>query len=433
MALKPARKTVVVRGRIAQYRRRGHWGRYTPVIFARRFIRFWLAATLVLGAGAGVAAAKPAVVGLRIGVHAETTRVVLDLTDDLKYRVFTLPSPYRVVVDLPEVAWKVSVKRLSAGRGIVQRFRYGLFQPGTSRLVLDLKAPVRLRKVFMLRPTANFGYRLVLDLAAVSAKDFRREGEPTPLAAPKTTPAAVAKKTAPERSGPIVIAIDPGHGGVDPGTQGTSGVYEKWITLAAARELARQLEATGRYRVVLTRNRDVFVPLPQRVAIARKAGADLFISLHADSIANHKIRGASVYTLSENASDAETAALAAKENKADVIAGIDLSSQVYDAEVANILIDLAQRQAKNESAQFVKALVPELGKSARLLRKTHRYAGFRVLKAPDVPSVLIEMGYLSNPRDERMLRNPNTRAKLMAAIRRAIDRYFSARLAASRG
>jgi len=422
----------VVRKRIAQYRRRGHWGRYTPVIFARRFIRFWFAATLVLGTGAVAAAAKPAVVGLRIGVHAETTRVVLDLTDGLEYRVFTLPSPYRVVVDLPEVAWKVSAKRLSSGRGIVQRFRYGLFQPGTSRLVLDLKAPVRLRKVFMLRPTANFGYRLVLDLEAVSAKDYRREGEPTPLAAPKTTPSAGAKTT-PERNGPIVIAIDPGHGGVDPGTQGTSGVYEKWITLAAARELARQLKATGRYRVVLTRDRDVFVPLPQRVAIARKAGADLFISLHADSIANHKVRGASIYTLSENASDAETAALAAKENKADVIAGIDLSSQVYDAEVANILIDLAQRQAKNESGKFVEALVPELGKSVRLLRKTHRYAGFRVLKAPDVPSVLIEMGYLSNPRDERMLRTPKTRAKLMAAIRRAIDRYFAAKLAASQG
>ena len=238
--------------------------------------------------------------------------------------------------------------------------------------------------------------------------------------------------TKPERNGPVVVAIDPGHGGVDPGTRGRSGVYEKRITLAAARELARQLTATGRYRVVFTRDRDVFVPLPTRVAIARKAGASLFISLHADSIADRKVRGASVYTLSENASDAESAALAAKENKADVIAGIDLSSQVYDPEVANILIDLAQRQTNNDSGVFAETLVPELGTVERLLRKTHRNAGFRVLKAPDVPSVLIEMGYLSNPRDERMLRNPAMRAKLMGAVRRAIDRYFAAKLAASR-
>jgi len=399
---------------------------------ARRFIRICLATALVLvlGGWVGVAWAKPAIVGLRIGVRAETTRVVLDLTDDLKYRVFTLPSPYRVVIDLPEVAWKVPAARLPAGRGIVQRFRYGLFQPGTWRLVLDLTSPVRLSKVFMLRPTANFGYRLVLDLGTVTAEAFRREGNPTPLAsAPSAAPPPPAK---PKRNGPAVVAIDPGHGGVDPGTRSRSGVYEKRITLAAARELARQLAATGRYRVVLTRDRDVFVPLPTRVAIARKAGASLFISLHADSIANRKLRGASVYTLSENASDAESAALAAKENKADVIAGIDLSSQVYDPEVANILIDLAQRQTNNDSGKFAEVLVPELGRVGRLLRKTHRYAGFRVLKAPDVPSVLIEMGYLSNARDERLLLSPAMRAKLMSAVRRAVDRYFAAKLSASR-
>ncbi len=386
---------------------------------------------MLLGVWAGAAWAKPKVVGLRIGVRAETTRVVLDLTENLKYRVFTLPSPYRVVIDLPEVEWKVPSARLPAGHGLVQRFRYGLFQPGTWRLVLDLTSPVRLSKVFMLRPTANFGYRLVLDLGAVTAEAFRREGDPTPLAStpPGVAPPPPAK---PKPNGPIIVVVDPGHGGVDPGTKSRSGVYEKRITLAAARELARQLKATGRYRVVLTRDRDVFVPLPTRVAIARKAGASLFISLHADSIANHKLRGASVYTISENASDAESAALAAKENKADVIAGIDLSSQVYDPEVANILIDLAQRQTNNDSVELAKALVHELGRAGRLLRQPHRYAGFRVLKAPDVPSVLIEMGYLSNARDERLLLNPTTRAKLMSAVRRAVDRFFADKLAAAR-
>ncbi len=408
--------------------------RARPRARARRFIRACLATAVVLlllGGWGAAARAKPEIVGLRIGVRADTTRVVLDLTENLKYRVFTLPSPYRVVVDLPEVAWKVPAARLPAGRGIVQRFRYGLFQPGTWRLVLDLTSPVRLSKVFMLRPTANFGYRLVLDLGTVTAEAFKREGNPTPLASSSST-AAPPPPAKPKRNGPVVVAIDPGHGGVDPGTRSRSGVYEKRITLAAARELARQLAATGRYRVVLTRERDVFVPLPTRVAVARKAGASLFISLHADSIANRKLRGASVYTLSENASDAESAALAAKENKADVIAGIDLSSQVYDPEVANILIDLAQRQTNNDSGKFAEVLVPELGRVGRLLRKTHRYAGFRVLKAPDVPSVLIEMGYLSNARDERLLLSPAKRAKLMSAVRRAVDRYFAAKLAASR-
>jgi N-acetylmuramoyl-L-alanine amidase len=178
----------------------------------------------------------------------------------------------------------------------------------------------------------------------------------------------------------------------------------------------------GRQRVLLTRSRDVFIPLRRRVAIARAAGADLFVSIHADSTANHKVRGGGIYTLSENSSDEETAALAAKENRSDVIAGVNLSG--HDDEVASILIDLTQRETMNYSAHFASALVPELRQLIHMRRKPHRFAGFRVLKAPDVPSVLVELGYLSNRRDEKMLTSAKSRAAIATAIARAVNNYF---------
>ena len=219
-----------------------------------------------------------------------------------------------------------------------------------------------------------------------------------------------------------IIVLDPGHGGVDPGATGVSGIYEKYITYSMARELQQQLEKTGHYKVHLTRDRDVFIPLRDRTAIARQLNADLFISLHADVVSDADIRGLSVYTLSQNASDTEAQALADKENKSDLIAGIDLSHETAD--VTNILIDLAQRETMNRSAGFAGEIVEELGRETPLLTNTHRFAGFAVLKSPDVPAVLIEMGYLSNPIDEKNLRQPEYRAKLAHAISRAVDRYF---------
>jgi N-acetylmuramoyl-L-alanine amidase len=219
-----------------------------------------------------------------------------------------------------------------------------------------------------------------------------------------------------------VIVIDPGHGGVDPGATSVSGIYEKYITLAVARDLKDHMERTGRYHVYLTRDRDVFIRLRDRVAIARQDGADLFISLHADVVKDPEIRGLSVYTLSQNASSAEAQALADKENKADLIAGIDLSHE--SADVANILIDLAQRETMNRSAAFASGIVDELGRETDLLENSHRFAGFAVLKAPDVPAVLIEAGYLSNEVEERNLRQPEYRGKLARAITRAVDHFF---------
>ncbi len=219
-----------------------------------------------------------------------------------------------------------------------------------------------------------------------------------------------------------VIVLDPGHGGVDPGAIGVSGAYEKNITLAMAREVKAQLEKTGRYKVHLTRDRDVFIRLRDRIAIARQHGADLFVSLHADAVQNPQIRGLSVYTLSQNASDSEAQALAEKENKADLIAGIDLSHE--SADVANILIDLAQRETMNRSAVFAGGLVDEMGRSTPLLGNTHRFAGFAVLKAPDVPSVLVELGYLSHKDEERQLRQADYRQKLAKSVVRSVDAFF---------
>lgn len=222
-----------------------------------------------------------------------------------------------------------------------------------------------------------------------------------------------------------VVVLDPGHGGQDPGAIGVSGVQEKAITLALAQEVRRHLEATGRYRVHLTRDGDEFLPLRERVQKARRWKADLFLSLHADSIGSTQTRGASVYTLSDTASDAESAALAARENRADIIVGVDLSHESRD--VANILIDLAQRETLNRSAELAHLLVRELSQEVRMLPvRPHRFAGFAVLKAPDVPAALLELGYLSNAEDERLLRQTSHRRRVALGVQRAVDAFFAA-------
>jgi N-acetylmuramoyl-L-alanine amidase len=249
-------------------------------------------------------------------------------------------------------------------------------------------------------------------------------GSGVSLVAMTVSPALLppAKPPLPDDNRKPVIVLDAGHGGKDPGATGVNGTMEKDITLRMARELKRLLEASGRYKVVLTRNDDTLLPLRRRFDIARLAGADLFISLHADHNDNKRLRGASVYTLSENASDAEAAELAARENKEDLINGVDLSNQ--SAVVTSILIDLAQRETKNRSARFASLLTEEMADQTLVLRESHRFAGFAVLKAPDVPSVLIELGYLSNENDEAALRSARHRTRIGKAVEDAIDHYF---------
>ena len=377
---------------------------------------------LLLAAMQGApAAAGPAVTGARMGDYPAKTRFVLDLDAPVTFEIFALPDPYRVVIDLPEVDWRLAPVAEPPSR-LISGYRFGLFRPGRSRIVIDVTRPVAIAKSFLLGPTGRRGHRLVIDLKPVDRESFMAAlrkaepaAEPAPLQARVTPPRDHDQRK--------VIAIDPGHGGVDPGALGISGAREKEITLEVGRTLARALQATGRYRVVMTRDSDVFVQLRERIQIAQKAGAHLFISLHADSIRDRRVRGGSVYTLSEHASDKEAADLAAKENRADLIAGIDLSDQSQT--VARILIDLSQRMTMNESAVFAKGLIGELGDTTRLLRNTHRFAGFAVLKAPAIPSVLVEMGYLSNPTDERLLRHPRHQRKIADSVVKAIDRYFA--------
>lgn len=222
---------------------------------------------------------------------------------------------------------------------------------------------------------------------------------------------------------PPVIVLDPGHGGKDPGAIGVSGTYEKHVALAAAQELQRQLSAGGRYRVFLTRTRDVFIPLEQRVAIAQRQGAALFVSMHADALADHGLRGASVYTLGETASDQQTAALARRENAADRFGTQNFRDT--PPEVARILASLVRQETRQGSARMARRVVGELGRDLPLIPNPARHAGFVVLKAADIPSVLVEMGFMSNRDDEAALRKPAHRTRVAAALQRAIDGWFA--------
>lgn len=380
---------------------------------------------------------------LRAGVNGDRTRFVMDLTGPVKFSYFALVDPYRLVIDLPELGWQLPTRPLPKNVGLIKSLRYGLFKAGASRVVLDMAGPMQITAAFLIPPSGNRGHRLVVDMKPSDRASFmaklveprrargraqgRVQGRAQAPAPARETGRATPDLPIPNRKPGArgdrrVIVVDPGHGGVDPGAIGRSGVLEKDITLRTARTLKRRLERSGRYRVVLTRDRDVFIRLRDRIAVARRHDADLFISLHADSIRRAGIRGLSVYTLSEKASDKEAAELADKENKADLIAGIDLSAET--PEVTDILIDLAQRETMNDSVRFAAELVQELRRVTKLLRKTHRFAGFAVLKAPDIPSVLIEMGFLSNRQDERALRKESYRARIADSVAQSIDRYF---------
>ena len=235
-------------------------------------------------------------------------------------------------------------------------------------------------------------------------------------------PEAFAEQVAARRGKPHLIVLDPGHGGIDPGAIGYSGVYEKEIALATAHDVARRLQATRRYQVKMTRTDDEFIHLEDRVAFARAHGADLFLSIHADALPEAGVRGASVFTLSEKASDKEAAELAASENKADLIGGVDLSR--HEPVVSEILFDLARRQTNNLSIRLARNLVAELGREVRMLNNSHRSAGFVVLKAPDIPSALVELGCLSNRVEDGLLQQGPYQRKLAGSLVRSINDYF---------
>lgn len=373
-----------------------------------------------------------------MGTHPDKTRIVLDLDSQSDFRAFTLDNPYRLVVDLPEFSWNAGTTN-TLGTTDIQSVRQGRMQPGISRIVFDLKTATAIEAAFILPNQGQKPDRLVIDFKNVPENIFHQKkatifGKLNPDNAPKQriTPYKTASLTGiappPAPSAPRyltkpLIVIDPGHGGVDPGAIGANNLYEKHTVLKLAKELRKQLENSGQYRVLMTREKDVFIKLGDRVKFARDHEADLFISIHADSLERKNVRGASVYTLSEKASDKQTAMLAARENRADLIAGIDLS--VEDEQVANILVDLAMRDTMNQSKFFANTIVNTFKTGGiAILPTTHRYAGFAVLKAPDVPSILVEAGFMSNRQEAQMLNSDSYRTKIARSIKKGIDAYF---------
>jgi len=368
----------------------------------------------------------PVVTDVRLGGDESQTRFVMDLSRKIDLRAFTLADPYRVVLDIPQVVFQLAPKTGEAGRGLIKAFRFGLVMQGGSRMVFDLARPARIEKAFVVDAADGVPARLVLDLLPTDRESFLRK------TAAETSRADLPRaKGAEADSGdprPLVV-LDPGHGGIDTGTKGPGGVEEKDIVLDFAQRLRDRVQKAGKYRVLMTRTDDTFVPLADRVRIARDAGAALFVSIHADSLPHGEgdAQGASVYTLSETATDSEAARLAEKENRADVIAGVDLKSEPDD--VAGILLDLAERETKSLSIQFAHRLVGDMRSATRLHKTPLKSAGFRVLRAPDVPSVLVELGYVSNRQDLQSLLSDGWRNRTADSMAQAIDSYFAAHMA----
>lgn len=371
---------------------------------------------------AAPARAEPAA-AVAVELQAEgpgRTRIALTLSRPVEARAAVMERPDRLIVDLPDtvVSAPDSAKRRE---GLVAAMRYGLFAPGRSRLVVDLAAPALVSRIETARREADGATVLTIELTRADRDAFRKAAATPP---PERPELRGAEPPAGDRRPTIVI--DAGHGGVDPGAITATGLYEKDIVFAFAQRLAKRLTDGGRYRVVATRGEDVFVPLTERVRIARAQRADLFVSIHADSISSApQVRGATVYTGSERATDAESARLAERENRADAAAGLEPGAGPGD--VADILQELTLRETRGFSHRFAQRLLGELAPVVELSVKPQREAGFKVLLSPDVPSVLVELGYLSSKRDLDLLTSESWRDQVTGSMATAIDRFFAAR------
>jgi len=391
-----------------------------------------------------VASQLPVASGARLAGDDKQTRFVLDLDKSVTFHAFPLADPYRIVLDIPQVAFQLPSGTGNTGRGLIKAFRYGTVMPGGSRIVFDLTGPAKITNASVLDAANGQPPRFVLELEPLDRTGFVQA---LPLASrPDLRPALVEPKDAPisvatapakpeDAAAPSVpadrrpvIVIDPGHGGPDNGTQ-WDGASEKNLVLAFALSLRDRVEKSGRYRVVMTRNDDTFIPLDDRVKFARGQSASLFVSIHADALPRREgdAQGASIYTLSDRASDAEAERLAEMENKADAIGGVNLTEE--PTEVADILIDLARRETRTFSSRFAHLLMTDMKTATRMHKNPLKSAGFRVLKAPDVPSVLVELGYVSNKDDLEHLASESWRSRTVGAVAHAIDAFFDKRLA----
>ena len=407
----------------------------------------WLCAAALFVSGAASPAAanepvRPMVAGdfpvasaARLAGDAKQTRFILDLDKKINIHAFLLANPYRAVIDIPQVSFRLAPDAGDTGRGLIKAFRYGLVMPGGSRIVFDLAGPAKIEKAYVLDAANGQPPRLVVELEAVDRAAFNRllaassnsepKGADSPILATDAT--STGPVAAPSDGRPVVV-IDPGHGGIDNGTQASTGETEKDLVLTFSMALRDRIEQDGKYRVVLTRTDDTFIPLAERVRVARNNGAALFVSIHADALPRREgdARGATIYTLSDKASDAEAERLAEAENKADAIGGVNLTEEPTD--VADILIDLAQRETRTFSNRFARLLMSEMKNSARMHKHPLKSAGFKVLKAPDVPSVLVELGYVSNKADLHQLTSESWRSKTVRSVAKAVEAFLAKRV-----
>ncbi|MEO8157689.1 MAG: N-acetylmuramoyl-L-alanine amidase [Betaproteobacteria bacterium] len=401
------------------------------------------AAVLTTSAAPALSATK--IAAARVWPAQEYTRLTLESEAPIAYNVFTVGTPERLVIDLEDVEFNIALEELPAkispADPYVSGLRVGRFKPGVVRLVLDLKAQVR-PQVFVLKPVGDYGHRLVVDIYPLepvdpvmalldknetSRSDVVEKPEPAANSAPAVAVPAVGKKPAPaaDVARLITVAIDAGHGGEDPGARGRSGTHEKFVTLAIARKVKALIDDEPNMRGVLIRDGDYFIPLVNRVIKARRLQADLFVSIHADAFVKPHARGSSVFALSERgATSAAAGWLARKENDADLIGGVNID--VPDPTLKQVLIDLSQTATINDSLKLAKAVLGEIGGVNDLHKSRVEQAGFAVLKAPDIPSILVETAFLTNPEEEKKLKDDKYQDKLAQAIVVGIRKYFAA-------
>jgi N-acetylmuramoyl-L-alanine amidase len=412
---------------------------------ARLGERLWnglLAGAVMLGSAMavepGTARALPAgdveATAVSVEDSGKATTFELTMSEGLTAQVFTLANPYRVILDLPDLTFQLGPSAGQQGKGVIAAFRYGLLTEHKSRVVIDTTGPVKIASAGMTRVGGGNAVRLAVVLVPIDAATFGAgTGAALPQARDQGTEVPPSENSEPRPKSHVkpIIVIDPGHGGIDPGALGANNVCEKTIVLAVALQLKKALQSTGLYQVKMTRTDDVFVSLDRRLKFSADNAADLFVSLHADSIEEKSVadsvRGATIYTLSDKASDEQARIMAEKENASDLIAGIEAVDQGGSEQVKNILIDLMRRETANFSADFSQVLTKRLGKTIELSRIPRRSAAFKVLKQAHAPSVLLELGYMSNTTEEKEMMTVAWQKKVADAIASAVQIYFKKR------
>lgn len=370
----------------------------------------------------------PDVIDARVSATPERARLIIDLSGATEFAIVSLTEPMRIAVDVRAFDVKILAPADVAGKGLVESFKVEMAEKGRARTTLALAGPAQVQQAYILKAVADQPARLVVDVIADTAEHFAQKAAADLAAslanrggAPETVPTDPGTHGANPAMRPLVV-IDPGHGGIDNGASAPNGVHEKDITLAFALELQKVLVATGRFDVALTREDDTYLTLNQRVDLARQNKADLFISLHADTFQQPDIRGASVYTRDENATDVLDKVLADGENRYDIVAGFAVPQAT--PQVMDILVDLMRREMRKNSFQAAESIVRQLEPSVPLRKFPVRQADFFVLQSPDVPSILVELGFLSNAADIANLQKSDWRDRTVAALARGIADYF---------